>query len=293
MIRSMTAFAKAERAGDRFSVSVEMRTYNNKYLDIALKLPHGYDVLEERIRTIVQKSVARGRVEVKIRVQQDVGATSAYAVNEPQAQAYAGALAQLKDLLGLEGDITLDNLAACNGLIVPVEAEVDIEEIWIDIETALTEALESLVGMRTREGAFIERDFGERLDNIETMLTAIANAAADLPPLYQQRLKDRIAVLTKGLVEIDEGRIAQEAAFLADRSDISEEIVRARSHFEQFRSIMAAPEPGGRKLNFLLQELNREVNTMGSKAGHADIAHTIVTVKSELEKIREQVQNIE
>jgi uncharacterized protein (TIGR00255 family) len=293
MITSMTAFAKAERTGDRFSLTIEIRTYNHKYLDIALKLPRGYDVLEEKVRAIIKKTVARGRVEVKIRVQQDAEATSAYTVNEPQAKAYFNALVQLKDLLGIEGDINLDNLVACNGLIVPVEDVLDLDTVWIDLEAGLNESLDALIAMRTREGAYIERDFVDRLNDIETNLTSIATAAADLPALYQQRLKDRIGVLTKGLVEIDDGRIAQEAAFLADRSDISEEIVRASSHIEQFRAIMAAPEPGGRKLNFLLQELNREVNTMGSKTGHTEMAHTIVTVKSELEKIREQVQNIE
>jgi uncharacterized protein (TIGR00255 family) len=147
--------------------------------------------------------------------------------------------------------------------------------------------------MRKKEGDFIARDFKERLDLIEKTLRQIKRESTDLPGLYQEKLKDRIAALTKNIVEVDPGRIAQEAAFLADRSDISEEIVRARSHLKQFRVIMRAAGPSGRKLNFLLQEFTREFNTMGAKAGNAVVSHMIVGVKTELEKLREQVQNVE
>ena len=154
-------------------------------------------------------------------------------------------------------------------------------------------ALDDLDAMRKREGDVIARDFDDRLKYIEKSLREIQKASSGLLPIYQERLKDRLSSLTNGMVEIDPGRIAQEAAFYADKSDISEEIVRTHSHLKQFRTIMAAEEHAGRKLNFLLQEFLREFNTMGAKAGNADISHIIVAVKSELEKIREQVQNVE
>lgn len=293
MIRSMTAFAKAEKNTTRCNVSVEIRTVNSKYLDIALKLPSGYDPLEDQVRTLINSQLERGRVDVRIRVQHEPDAVPALTVDESRAKAIFQALTALKETLEIDGDVRLSHMTNYNSLIVPVETEPDLDGVWPDIRDGVNEALTALIDMRAREGGFIAADFEKRLTAIEEMLDRIDAASSVLPAAYRDRLRERIATLTKGLVEIDEGRIAQEAAFLADRSDISEEIVRARSHLEQFKTIMTDPEPAGRKLNFLLQEMNREFNTMGAKAGNTEIAHTIVSVKSELEKIREQVQNIE
>jgi uncharacterized protein (TIGR00255 family) len=204
-----------------------------------------------------------------------------------------GALAQLSDKLDLEDDISVDHLLSMGGMIKPVEKMDESDGIWLAAKECLTRALNDLETMRGKEGDFIADDLLARLDFIETCLIEIRDDSSDLLNRYQERLKERIAALTQETVELDPGRLAQEAAYLADRSDISEEIVRAESHVKQFRHIMDSEEPGGRKLNFLLQELHREFNTIGSKIGHADTTHRIVNVKAELEKIREQIQNVE
>jgi uncharacterized protein (TIGR00255 family) len=184
-------------------------------------------------------------------------------------------------------------LLNAGGIIKPVEKMPNQEVIWQAIKDCTVLALDDLEAMRLKEGDFIAADFGPRLAFINDCLKRIKNGSANLLAQYQQRLKERIAALTQNIVELDPARIAQEAAILADRSDISEELTRAASHLSQFAQIMKAAEPAGRKLNFLLQELNREFNTMGSKIGDAAIAHLIIDVKSELEKIREQIQNVE
>jgi len=293
MINSMTAFARAEQTVEALTVGVEIRTYNSRHLDAVLRLPHGYHPLEDKIRARLSQHLARGRVELKLALRDASEAANAFEVNLPRAAAYCDALRRLKAALDLQGEVGLELLAATPELIKPAEAARDLEADWAVIGAVIDQALETLVAMRRAEGRFLADDFRERLTRIEAWLEQIAQASGGLLDHYQARLKERIAALTQGLVELDPARIAQETAFLADRSDISEEIVRARSHIQQFRSAMAAAEPGGRKLNFLLQEFGREFNTMGSKTEKASVAHLVVEVKCELEKIREQVQNVE
>ena len=189
--------------------------------------------------------------------------------------------------------MSLELLVGAGSLLKAVQPKPDIEAVGALVEGALAQALQALNDMRATEGRALARDLEMRLGLVEEALGAIRSRSADLVRHYQERLTERIAALTQGVVSIDPARIAQEAAFLADRSDISEEVVRAESHLQQFRAIMAAPAPAGRKLNFLLQELNREFNTMGSKISNAAAAHVVVDAKTELEKIREQVQNVE
>ncbi len=293
MINSMTAYAKTEKTAGCICISTEIRSYNSKNLDLILRLPHGYETLEEAVRALVSAAITRGRVEIRFRIEDEADDRTAFSVDQTQAKAYWEALQDLKSVLGIDGDVTLDHLIACSGLFKPTEAEKNLEAVWPILKTGLAEALVSLTEMRKKEGAYIYKDFTRRLLEIENSLENVAQSATVLLPLYQEKLLERIKALTQGVIEIDPVRIAQEAAFLADRSDISEEIVRARSHMIQFRHLMDAAEPAGRKLNFLLQELNREFNTMGSKSSSAEISHAIVALKSELEKIREQVQNVE
>ncbi len=293
MIRSMTAYAKTEKTNDRMTISTEIRSYNSKNLDLLLRIPHGYEALEDSIRTKIGAALTRGRVEIRFRIQDESAETIAFEVDQVQAKAYFQALIGLKSSLDLGGDINLDHMLACTGLLKPAEVEKDLDGIRPILEDCLEEALRALNEMRKKEGEYIGADFEIRLAAIEKSIDGIERSAIQLLPYYQEKLKERITILTKGMIEIDPGRIAQEVAFLADRSDISEELVRARSHMTQFRDIMNGKEPAGRQLNFLLQELNREFNTMGSKSGSAEISHSIVALKSELEKIREQVQNIE
>lgn len=293
MIKSMTAFARADKVKKEISVVIEIRAYNSKYLDIALRIPRQFSFLEEKVKSLISGRVARGRFEVNFRITGGFEDAYAFEINEPKAVAYHKALIRLKEKFDIDTGISLELIAGEEGILIPAEIEKDMDAYWSLIRECLTEALDNLDVMRKREGAFIAEDFTERLDYIEKSIDLIEKESCGLLSVYQERLKDRISVLTQGMVGIDPGRITQEAAFLADRSDISEEIVRAKSHIKQFRIIMNAKEPAGRKLNFLLQEFNREFNTMASKAGNANVSHVIVDVKSELEKIREQVQNVE
>lgn len=293
MIKSMTAFARAESRTAPFTFRVEVRSYNSRHLDVALKLTHGFESLEERIKSLIAETVARGRVEIRIQIQEEAEAGGAFEVNLPRARAYQEVLTVLKDALGLAGPISLETVLAGGGMIQAVEVEKDLEAAWPPLEGCLRTVLADLDAMRRQEGHHLAVDFSRRLEALEAMLERIAAQAAQLPDMVRQRLCERIDALTQGVVEIDPTRIAQEAALLADRCDISEEIVRAGSHVQQFRTLMAGDSPAGRPLNFLIQEFNREFNTMGSKSGQAAMSHTIVAVKSELEKLREQIQNIE
>lgn len=293
MIKSMTAFSQAECQQEEISVACELRSYNSRHLDIVLKIPYEYGPLEERIKTLISEHIARGRIEVYLKIKELSEEVFLYEVNEPAAQAYIEALKSMGDKFGVEGAVTLEMLAGASGVLRPAEVERDLEKSWSAIQKSLTEALADLDLMRCREGEFIAGDFESRLTYIEETVRKIEEMSDGLLEVYFERLQKRIAVLIQDAVEIDAGRLSQEAALLADRSDITEEITRSLSHVEQFRSIMQADLPGGRKLNFLLQELNREFNTIGSKTANSDISHRVVEIKSELEKIREQVQNIE
>jgi uncharacterized protein (TIGR00255 family) len=293
MIKSMTGFASAATTAENITVTVEMRAYNSRNLDLSLRVSPGDPGIEERIRALLSGRLVRGRVEVKIQVETTVADAARVEVDMTRAQALMAVLKRLQADLGLDGAPSLELLMACGGILKNAAPETDVERVWPTLEACLTQALGELETMRGREGRHLAQDLDARLDRIAGALKEIAGNAAGLTAIYQERLRERIATLTQGLVEIDHARLAQEVAFLAERSDISEELVRAESHIQQFRGIMAAPEAGGRKLNFLLQELNREFNTMGSKIGSADVAHAVVDVKSELEKIREQVQNVE
>lgn len=293
MIKSMTAYARSENQTAACIVRVEVRSFNSRHLDVALKLTHGFESLEERIKGIIAESVARGRVDIRVQIQDASEAGIAFEVNLPRARAYHEALTQLNQALDLTGQTSLETVLSAGGMIQAVEVEKDVDAVWPQLEPCLRTAMTELDAMRRVEGDNMARDFRQRLDAIETMLTEIGDQAAQLPDMVRQRLKERIEALTHGVVAIDQTRIAQEAALLADRSDISEEIVRANSHIQQFRALMEDDTPAGRPLNFLLQEFNREFNTMGSKSGKATMSHIIVAVKSELEKLREQIQNVE
>jgi uncharacterized protein (TIGR00255 family) len=293
MITSMTGYASAAATRGSVTVTVELRTYNSRALDLALRLPSGYADLEERVRAAIAAALTRGRVETRVQVEDTSEAAGAVEPDLARARAVFAALERLRTELGVPGTVSLDLLVGAGGLLKTVQPKPDIEAVGALVEGALAQGLKALNEMRATEGRALARDLDMRLGLVEEALASIRGRSADLVLHYQDRLKERIAALTQGLVSIDPTRIAQEAAFLADRSDISEEVVRAESHLQQFRAIMDGPAPAGRKLNFLLQELNREFNTMGSKISNAPAAHVVVDVKTELEKIREQIQNVE
>jgi uncharacterized protein (TIGR00255 family) len=293
MIKSMTGCASAAAAAGTWSLGVEIRTYNSRHLDVALRLPAGYIDLEEPARALIAARLTRGRVEARVLIEDASAAIGSVEADLARARAVWTALERVRAELGLAGPVTLEQILAAGGILKTVQPEADLAAVRTLLQTVLVQALEDLDRMRTTEGRALAADLDQRLALIEADLAEVSRQARELPAAFHERLKDRLAALGQGRVDLDPARLAQEAALLADRCDISEEIVRAGSHLQQFRTIMAADEAGGRKLNFLLQELNREFTTMGSKIGSAAAAHRIVAVKTELEKIREQIQNVE
>ena len=293
MIKSMTGFAAAEVSAGDITVSVDIRAYNSRHLDLVLRLPSHCLALEDKMKGLITGKIVRGRLDVKVQIKDGSEGAAAFEIDWARAKAMHDALVQLKDKLNLANDITVDQLLSVGGMIKPVEQMDASDDTWLAARDCLVRALEDLETMRCKEGDFIGKDLLARLDFIEACLIEIKGDSDNLINQYQEKLKERITALTQETVELDPARLAQEAAYLADRSDISEEIVRAASHVKQFRQIMHSDEPGGRKLNFLLQEFHREFNTIGSKIGHAATSHRVVDVKAELEKIREQIQNVE
>lgn len=289
----MTGFGRSQKADKNMDVVTEIRSYNSKNLDINIRIPHDYLLLEEKIKKLVCAKISRGRIEIRIDIKSNVDSCSGYEIDAEKALAYYNALMSLKETLKIDSEITLEIISGAEGVIKPAGAIKDVEPERTLIESSVEEALSRLDEMKRKEGEFLAGDFISRLKNIENFLKLVERESKDLPLYYMERLKERILLLAGDSIEPDPGRIAQEAAFLADKCDVSEEILRAKSHIDRFGSIMNSGEPSGRKLNFLLQELNRELNTIGSKTEKAVVSHIVVDVKSEVEKIREQVQNIE
>jgi len=293
MFNSMTAFARAEDSTNTIQIVVEIRSLNSKNLDMILRLAPTYYSFEDQIKKSIKNRLNRGRIETMISIQENIDEQDKFEANLERASEYVHVLEQIIDHFDLKHKVTLRDMMKAGGIIKPVEKENDLESVEPLLMSTLNRALDDLCVMRSTEGTILAQDMNNRLNFIEQELTKIDDLAKEQVNYYQQKLKDRIAVLTNNIIEIDPVRIVQEAAILADRSDISEEIVRLRSHIQQFRQFISENVPVGRKLNFLLQEMGRELNTIGSKSGNVDISKIIVELKSEHEKIREQIQNIE
>ncbi|MBI9076021.1 MAG: YicC family protein [Desulfatibacillum sp.] len=293
MIHSMTAFARAEKQAEQKIVSVEIRSVNHRFCEIAVRIPRPWISLEEKVKARVRQSVDRGRVDITVEIQSQGGGSQFYEADISLARNYYQALKQVHEALDLEAPIPLDSIVRINGVINATSVQPDLESDWEQMEQALTQALDTLVSMRETEGRALYEDFLARLAQLEIFLEEISRAAAGQPAAHLEKLRERIDALLEGAAEVDPTRLAQEAAFLADKSDITEELVRARSHIAQIRAILLQEEPPGRSLNFLAQELHREFSTMGSKSSDAALSHVVVAAKAEVEKIREQVQNVE
>ncbi len=289
----MTAFSQASHKNETITADVTFRSYNSKGLDISCHCPESCQVFEEDIKKIIAKTHDRGRIEIKLSIQDEAKDLEQFEVDVPKAVSYYEAIKKIKEELGLSSDITLDHVLSARNVIVPSRKETEMESLWKAIAPCIETASTSLDVMRRQEGENLYIDLAKRMDDIEKRLKEIEIDAKTIPLVYKQRLMERISFLISDTQGLDPVRISQEAAILADKSDVSEEITRLYSHIKQFREILESGEPGGRKLNFLIQEFNREFNTIGSKAGNASLSHRVVELKSELEKIREQVQNIE
>ncbi|HBB18058.1 MAG TPA: YicC family protein [Syntrophus sp. (in: bacteria)] len=294
MIRSMTGYGRAETvlAGRKFAI--EMKSVNHRYLEISLRLPGMLMPLDTEIKKRIGERFSRGRIEATVRVDSNGNAEDSgrLALNLPLARNYHDLLCQLKKELQLGDDISLAMMTGLRDVFVPTESVQDPAVLWEGLSKALDEAMGTLTEMREKEGESLQRDLTARLFLIDAVLEAIAGRAPQVVCEYQKRLGERIRELTGG-VTLDESRLLQEVAILAEKSDITEEIVRFRSHIGQFTDLLTSGDSSGRKIDFLIQEMGREINTIGSKSGDAGISRNVIEIKSELAKLREQVQNIE
>ena len=292
MLKSMTGFGRGEGDTTLGKMVVESRSVNHRYSDINVKLPKRLNLFENRIKEIIRSQVSRGRIDVSLRLENFGEEKIQLSVDLDMAEQYYRVLDDLKQKLRLKDEITLSLLAGAKDLIVAKEELGDIEPYWQEILPVLKRSLENMDGMKRLEGESLTRDLQQRLGNVTEQLELIKQQFPLRLRAFLKRLQDRLQSLLEGM-ESDPSRFQQEVAFLAERTDITEEIVRAESHLAQFKGLLEANDPVGRKMDFLLQEIHREVNTVSAKANDAEISQRVVEIKSELEKIREQVQNVE
>jgi len=292
MLKSMTGFGRAEGDTTFGKVVVEFRSVNHRYCDISTKLPKRLSFFENRIKEIIRSQISRGRIDVSLRFE-NLGEEKVHlSVDLDLAQQYYRVLQDLREKLQLKDEITLALLAGAKDLITTKEETGDMEPYWQEILPVLKQSLKNMDDMKRLEGESLIKDLQPRLDHIVQQLQTIKQQFPSRLKTTLNRLHERLRSLLEG-VEVDPLRFQQEIAFLAERADITEEIVRAESHLVQFYALLEEKEPVGRKMDFLLQEIHREVNTVSAKANDAEISQRVVEMKSGLEKIREQVQNIE
>ncbi len=293
MIRSMTGYGRAEGTTSIGAVKVEVRSLNHRFLDLTVRLPRELTPLEMKIREVVRERVSRGKVDLSLRVERlPEGAPHlVLEVDWGLMGAFVQALREAKGRFGLTGEVSLDHIVASRELISFREAEVE-EGIWEELQPIVSQALSELIASRQREGEALLVDMKGRLRRLRELVEKVATRAPKVVDHYRERLRERLERLLKG-AELDEGRFEQEVALFAERSDITEEVVRLRSHIEGFEGRLEGGGPVGRALEFLLQEMNREANTIGSKANDLEIVQGVLAIKEEVEKLREQVQNVE
>ena len=292
MLKSMTGFGRAEGESTLGKVVVESRSVNHRYCDINIKLPKRLSFFENRIKEIIRSQISRGRIDVSLRLENPGEEKVKLSVDLDLAQQYYQVLEDLRERLKLKDEITLTLLAGTKDLITAKEETGDIEPFWQEIIPILKQSLKNMDDMKRLEGESLAKDLQQRLDPIGQQLQTIKQQFPSRLKTTLNRLQERLRSLLEGM-EVDPSRFQQEVAFLAERTDITEEIVRAESHLAQFSALLEGEEPVGRKMDFLLQEIHREVNTVSAKVNDAEISQRVVEMKSGLEKIREQVQNIE
>ncbi len=293
-MKSMTGYGWGECSQNGFKVTAELSSVNRKQGEISISLPRELEVLEAQIRDEINRRVARGRLTTRVTLHAGEDREAARVrVNRPLAEAYARELRKLAKELRLKDDLSLDLLVRAPGVLETNSEVGDAETFWPAVNKALQQGLAMLVKMRTREGAHLRKDLCERIAALRKAVARVAKAAPQVQKRYREQLVERIRGAGLGDLQIDEERLLKEVVFFADRSDISEELTRLQSHFQQFDDCLKSTEPVGRTLDFLAQEMNREINTIGSKANDGAISREVVTLKAELEKFREQAQNVE
>jgi uncharacterized protein (TIGR00255 family) len=293
-MKSMTGYGRGDASQDGFKITVELSSVNRKQSEISVNLPREMEMLEAQIRDLINRYVARGRLTVRVGLHAGASKQSARMhLNVPLAKAYARELSRLSKQLNLSGPVTLDHLARAPGVFQTDEQIAEEEDFWPAVERALKEALEAMIKMRQREGEHLRQDLAQRVRMMRKAAATIQKHAPGVAERYRKQLMERIKTAGLEAPGLEDDRLLKEVVYFADRSDISEELTRLQSHFKQFDDCYKSREPVGRMLDFLAQEMNREVNTIGSKANDSLISREVVTLKAELEKFREQAQNVE
>jgi uncharacterized protein (TIGR00255 family) len=289
----MTGYGRADVAGTRAALSVEARSLNHRYLDLTIRLPRPLTAFESDVRRLLREEIQRGRIEISVSLRRVESAGGAVQVNYALAQAYLEKLRELARACQLEETLSLPLLLECPGVMSIDESDpITSEEGWSLLKPALVESVKALVAQREAEGNALAHELGRLLDSLEGLLSTITDRAQSGARERQERLHERIKKLL-GELSVDEGRLATEVALIADRSDVTEELTRLQVHLGQFRDSLRSTGPMGRTLDFLIQEMNREVNTIGSKVDDLLVTQTVIASKGLLEKLREQVQNLE
>jgi uncharacterized protein (TIGR00255 family) len=292
MISSMTGYGRGEATGKGMTVAVELRSVNSRFLEVSTRLPRSLSIRENEIKEIIRKRISRGKITMLAVVEHENDGDIPVRVNVSAAKGYYKLLNDLRKTVKLKQRVGLEHLLQFSEVLEPLEMENTDEKEWIYVQRALDMAIGNLLVMKRNEGEELGKDFRHRIGLLEEKLSQIEKISAEQVPTERVRLRERIRQLLDSET-IDEGRLEMELALMADRLDVTEECVRFRSHNKFFLEALAHDEAAGRKLNFLIQEMNREANTIGSKSSAAEIAHLVVTIKEELERIREQLQNIE
>lgn len=292
MLRSMTGFGKCQLSQEGRKISVEIKTINHRFLDLSIRMPRSMIALEEVIRREIRKRIARGRVEVFVTYASEAPDAREAFVDMSLAGAYARAAREISIALEIENDLRVSHVLSLPDVVTFSDSEAEIELLKDLLTSAVDEACAELVRAREREGLELEKDISGRLSILEKLADEIGERAEAVVEEYRDRLAERVRVLASNM-KLDPMRMAQEVAVFADRCDVTEEVIRVRSHIGQFRTLLESSEPQGRNLDFLLQELNREFNTIGSKSQDRDLAKNVIEAKGQVEKIKEQIQNIE
>lgn len=292
MIKSMTGYGSAKGTAGDLEISIEVKSVNNRYLDASVRMPRSFLFAEDAVKSTVQKHISRGKVDVFISVDSSAANNMTVKVNEGLLKGYLDAIGHISAEYGLSNDLTAVSISRFPDILSVEKADLDAEAISAGIVAVAEEALADFDSMRQREGEKLCADVLAKLETIESLVCEVEKESPKTVEAYRNRLREKMTELL-GTAGVDENRILAEAAIFADRIAVDEETVRLRSHMSQLRSMLKGASPIGRKIDFLIQEFNREANTIGSKCQNSDIAHVVVDLKSEIEKIREQIQNIE
>ncbi|MGN0574732.1 MAG: YicC/YloC family endoribonuclease [Ruminococcus sp.] len=292
MLRSMTGYGRSQKILNGRDILVEIRSVNHRYYEYSSRIPRSYSYIDEKLKALLKSGISRGKVEASVTINNIEGRDIVIGINKSAAEGYIAALRSVSDELGLKDDLKLSNLIKLPDIFTVQKAPDNEEQLWEDVSLVASEALEAFISMRCSEGERLKADVLEKAANIEKSICEVERLSPVTVENYRNKLRSKLEEILESR-DIDEQRILTEAAVFAEKIAVDEETVRLRSHIAQLRTMLDSAEAVGRKLDFLVQEMNREVNTIGSKAQDLNVARVVVNMKAEIEKIREQIQNIE